>query len=497
MSNWEYVRLFGLGENQPSDSDISAIANQIKSIQDNTKNNIPAAYTYFGQFISHDLTHLGHGTREPASTFDDLSKITLRRNPTLNLDSIYGGGLADSQIPFDQATGAFCLGLDSAGASNDLPREDNGRARIGDLRNDENLLIAQFQVLFMKLHNKRVLKHHSAGDNDPQSLFEKSRQEVIAIYQHLVLHDFAKRILPGPGVSRSGERSESLYEVIINEGAGKLIPRDGSGIQISAELTGAALRFGHSMVDTQYDLNYRNGRNGEKTRLLLNELFTQTSTHINFQSPLGKENIIDWQFFVNFEKYLGKDAQKPNLARKIDLSINPYMLNIPGENAAPDSCPASPDIDIVERNIQRGRELGLKSGQEICQALFEKHPDVANRLRLKPLADDIGFFQSLRSAGNHAMALHTPLWVYVLLEADIQQDSRLGALGGWIVADGLLAAAQQAHNTTPHSWTVEDLVLGESGEALGKIRAGNDPVELADVVAFVYPDLVSGNHSTH
>ncbi len=497
MSNWEYVRLFGLGENQPSDSDISVIANQIKSIQDNTKNNIPAAYTYFGQFISHDLTHLGHGTREPVSTCKDLSRIALRRNPTLNLDSIYGGGLSDSQIPFDQASGAFCLGQDSAGGSNDLPREDSGRARIGDLRNDENLLIAQFQVLFMKLHNKLVQKHLSTGESDPETLFQNSRQEVIAIYQHLVLHDFAKRILPSPGVNRSGERRESVYDVIIKEGAGKLLPRDCPGLQISAELTGAAMRFGHSMVDTQYDLNFRNGDSGEKTRLLLQELFTHTSTHIDFQNPLPVENLIDWRFFVSLEKYLGNDAEKPNLARKIDLSINPYMLRIPGENAAPDSCPASPDIDIVERNIQRGRELGLKSGQEICQKLLQKHPDVANRLGLKPLSDDIGFFQSLKSAGSHAMTLHTPLWVYVLLEADIQQDSRLGALGGWIVADGLLAAAQQVDNTVPNGCTIEDLILGESGESLGKIRAGNDPVELADVVAFVYPDLVSRNHSTH
>lgn len=490
MKSWEYIRLFGIGGDQPSDQDIQILSNVISSVQDNTKNNVPAGYTYFGQFISHDLTFLGHGTREPAAIPVDLSSLSLRRNPTLNLDSIYGGGLDDSVIPFDQSNGKFILGVDNKGLSNDLPREDSGRARIGDPRNDENLLIAQIQLLFMKLHNKLVELHQARGERNPRILNTIARQEVVTIFHHLVLHDFANRILPTGSTDRTGKQTESVYDVVIKEGSGKLLPRNNGQLKLALELAGAALRFGHSMVDTQYDLNYRFGASGEKVRLLLNDLFHATGTSIDRENPLSNEFRIDWRFFFRFYNYRGQESIHPNLARKIDLSVNPYMLQIPGNNAAPDSCPTPNSVNIVERNIQRGRELGLQSGQEICRQLLQRDSEVAGRIGLHPLSEQIPFFRELKAAGAGTMIENTPLWVYVLLEADTQQNSRLGSLGGWLVADGLLAAVEATDRSLTTDRSVDDLVFGES-EALQEYRSGNGSLDLADIAAFVQPDLVS------
>lgn len=491
MRDWKYIRLFEYGNVQPSDSDILALTDTIKSIQDNSKNNIPAGYTYFGQFIAHDLTFLGSGIREPEQQPVKIETLSLRRNPTLNLDSLYGGGLDDSQIPFNRGNGTFVLGTDASGEENDLPREDSGRARIADPRNDENLLVAQVQLLFMKLHNKLAYLFQEQGHSDGRSLFRLARIEVIRIFQWLVLHDFAKRILPSSYTTKDGRQFASLYEVVIKRGLGQLMPRDVEQPAMSLEFAGAAFRFGHSMVDTQYDLNFVNGQDGNKRRLLLPDLFQNTGVNISAQNRLGSDLKIDWRLFFKFSNYAHKKDIQPNLARKIDLSVNLQMLKIPGANAAPDSNPTPEHVDIAKRNIQRGREFGLKSGQEICALLRQRHEAVADRIGLAPLSEKLSFFDTLKSKGGHAMVANTPLWVYILLEADIQQDSRLGRLGGWIVADGLMAAVESSETNIPSDWKIENIILGQAGYKK-ECRPGRGLVDMADMVAFVHSAVAQG-----
>lgn len=491
MRDWKYIRLFEYGNVQPSDSDILALTNTINSIQDNSKNNIPAGYTYFGQFIAHDLTFLGSGVREPEQQPVKIETLSLRRNPTLNLDSLYGGGLDDSQIPFNRFNGTFVLGTDSNGEENDLPREDSGRARIADPRNDENFLVAQIQLLFMKLHNKLVCLLQEQGHADGHSLFRLARIEVIRIFQWLVLHDFARRILPGSYSTKDGRQFESLYDVVIKRGLGQLMPRDAEHPAMSLEFAGAVFRFGHSMVDTQYDLNFVNGHEGAKKRLLLPDLFRNTGINISAQNRLGRDLKIDWRLFFNFSNYAHKKAIQPNLARKIDLSMNPHMLKIPGANAAPDSDPTPQHVDIAKRNIQRGREFGLKSGQEICALLRKRHEAVADRIGLGPLSENLPFFDTLKSNGGHAMVANTPLWVYILLEADIQQDSRLGRLGGWIVADGLMAAAESSEVNIPSGWKIGKFILDQAGYKK-ECRQGRGLADMADMVTFVHATAAQG-----
>lgn len=491
LRDWRYIRLFEYGNIQPTDSDILALTDTIKSIQDNSKNNIPAGYTYFGQFVAHDLTFLGSGVREPELQPIKIEALSLRRNPTLNLDSLYGGGLDDSQIPFNRVDGTFVLGTDSSGEENDLPREDSGRARIADPRNDENLLVAQIQLLFMKLHNKLTSLLQEQGHSNGHSLFELARIDVIRIFQWLVLHDFAKRILPGSYTTKDGCQYESLYDIVIKRGLGQLMPRVVEQPAMSLEFAGAAFRFGHSMVDAQYDLNFVNGHDGIRKRLLLPDLFRNTGININVHNKLSSDLKIDWRLFFNFSNYAHKKEVHPNLARKIDLSMNPHMLRIPGANAAPDSNPTPEYVDIAKRNIQRGREFGLKSGQEICALLKERHQAVAGRIGLEPLSEKLPFFDSLKSRGGHAMVANTPLWVYTLLEADIQQDSRLGRLGGWIVADGLVAAVESSEKGIPSDWKIENLIFGCAGYKK-ECRQGRGLVDMADIVTFVNSAAAQG-----
>src|SRR3546814_7100939 len=127
--------------------------------------NMAADFTFLGQFVDHDitldLTSLSDKKRDPLG----LENV---RTPALDLDSIYGLGPDGSPhlyarnpeepsmvgpklligknitVPFGNVQGDF---------ENDLPRGPHGMALIGDPRNDENLLVAQTHLTFMKFHN--------------------------------------------------------------------------------------------------------------------------------------------------------------------------------------------------------------------------------------------------------------------------------------------------------------------------------------------------------
>src|SRR5258708_36291597 len=129
-----------------------------KDGKDEEESGIPALYTYFGQFIDHDLTF------DPASSLqkqDDPDALTDFRTPAFDLDSVYGRGPDDQPYLYDGAR-TFLLGRALTGAAanpgaRDLPR--NGvadplqrRAIIGDPRNDENVIVSQLQGLFLRFH---------------------------------------------------------------------------------------------------------------------------------------------------------------------------------------------------------------------------------------------------------------------------------------------------------------------------------------------------------
>ena len=173
---------------------------------DNT--NLPAGYTYFGQFVDHDITF------DPTSSLmrqNDPEKLTNFRTPRLDLDCLYGEGPADEPFMYDKDQGGtFLLGNTSknwkgkpVGESKepDLPRNVQGIAIIGDKRNDENVIVSQFQLSMLRLHN-RVLRQLVTGDPDitadfafDPDKFREAQRKVRWFYQYVVWNDFVKRLV--------------------------------------------------------------------------------------------------------------------------------------------------------------------------------------------------------------------------------------------------------------------------------------------------------------
>jgi hypothetical protein len=151
-----------------------------------------AGWPIFGQFIAHDIT----ADRSPITDHADAELIRNFRTPRVNLESVYGGGPVGSPYLFDRDDAAkLLLGVNEAGRPDDVPRNQQGVALIGDPRNDVHLFMAQLHVAMLKLHN--LLVDRLREDGVPaQDLFEEARRAATWHYQWIVLHDFLPRPAP-------------------------------------------------------------------------------------------------------------------------------------------------------------------------------------------------------------------------------------------------------------------------------------------------------------
>src|SRR5690606_6976451 len=133
------------------------------------------------------------------------------RTPRLDLDSVYGLG-PDAQPHLYKHDARGFTGELVVGSFNgfpalelDLPRSREGHALIGDPRNDENAIVAQIHLAFLKVHNLLVRTARGMAETSPDPeeqknaaqpsvLFERARNTLRWLYQWLVWHDFVRRL---------------------------------------------------------------------------------------------------------------------------------------------------------------------------------------------------------------------------------------------------------------------------------------------------------------
>jgi hypothetical protein len=442
--------------------------NDPKDGPDAEESGIPAAYTYLGQFIDHDLTF------DPASSLqkqNDPDALVDYRTPRFDLDNVYGRGPDDQPYLYtDSAPQLFVLGAPLTGApevnagARDLQRNTQtpARALIGDPRNDENVIVAQLQGLWHRFHN-RFTKDH------PALSFPQVQQQVRFHYQWLLLHDFLPTIIA----------EEVLKGVLPFDKHGKAIvsqsnlqffhPRDEAFMPL--EFSAAAYRFGHSMIRPGYRLSSTVG-----PQPLFK--FGQDALDLRgFKAPQPNW-ALDWRRFIDLvpldygtltddpDQNDPKNQNRLQLAYKIDTSlVNPLGV-------LPASIAVDPSI-LALRNLERGWRMRLPSGQ-----------DVARAMGLQPLPDDkivIGKFtgdpadivaKSIAIVGDGTSFVgNCPLWTYVLAETiptkkftvkikdnmvvDNIETRQLGPVGGRIVAEtfvGLLLADSSSYVSLNPLW---------------------------------------------
>ncbi len=400
----------------PPDDLLIGLANTMREPQEvpaeQTDNpDIPAGFTFLAQFLDHDLTldrtPLDEQQRDPGG-------IENFRSARFELDSVYGRGPAETPELYDpnDRDKLLIAGLGDPNRPDDLPRGGDGRAIIGDSRNDENLIVCQLHVAFLKFHNAVVDRVRAQG-SAPGTVFEEARRLTRWHYQWMVVHDFLPRVI-----------GRDLLDRLLEERDGQPAkvrldfykPRNPNRPMMPVEFSVAAYRFGHSMVRPGYRMNAAAGG-----------LFfgpTPTDRNLNGGRPIPPNLVVEWH---NFFDLPGRPAPQP--ARRIDSRLSLPLFTLPASVVPP----PDPRVSLAERNLLRGKRLALPSGQRVAREMGV--PALSNAQL--GLGDEAGW-------GGEA-----PLWYYMLKEAELGQGGRrLGPVGGRIVGEvfvGLIERDQESY----------------------------------------------------
>lgn len=431
---------------------------------------LPAAYTYFGQFLNHDISApLGGplapspagatagviGTSDPFGNpgtrrLDPAGILALMGNQheaPLTLSSLYADGprSPDPEVAalYDPDGKRFRLartappdmdrirriGLDPALIHRDRDAPDIPRAGriplIADRRNDGNLILSQLHLALMRAHNRAVAvlepDHPQAAD-----CFAAARRLLTLHYQWLVLHDFlprllSPRILGGPLADRPRRP--------LPPGA------------VPLEFTTAAFRFGHSMVGRRYDYNANFGQGGhiDPRGASLMDLFAFTSQggmggSAATPGQLPDHWVIDWPRLTH--PPTAGAATPHGGAERIDLDFAPDMLNVAGEAALPEHG------SILYRNLMRGFHRRIPFGQRLAEAcgIPPLSPDRIRAALPRHLSPNGTDPTPAAAAERLGLVAQTPAWLYFLCEADaIEDGQRVGPTASAIIADTITA----------------------------------------------------------
>jgi hypothetical protein len=378
-----------------------------------------AGTTFFGQFIDHDITFdatsaLGRPTPP--------HKTPNVRSAAFDLDSVYGGGpIVDAQLynPDDKAK----LVVEHGELFEDLPRGRDGVAIIGDPRNDENLIIAGIQASFLKFHNAMVDKVRSDSGGDAMGVFAEARRLTTWHYQWLVIHQFLPQFV-----------GQGMVDSILQNG--RRIYNPAGEPSIPVEFSGAAYRFGHSMVRPSYRANLKGDNGGPFFGMIFDPREDAKDDPADLRGGhRAARRFIGWQTFFDF----GDGQVKRN--KKIDTKISSPLMNLPLPVIPGHSGPSS----LAQRNLLRHLTWQLPSGQAIAGKLGADPLAAADLAELQQYG--VGFERS------------TPLFYYVLKEAEVAANGEhLGPVGGRLVAEvliGLMQLDEGAYLSADPGWKPE------------------------------------------
>jgi heme peroxidase len=393
---------------------------------------IPAGYTYLGQFLDHDLTF--DKTNVALGTDVSPAQLLQGRSPALDLDSLYGNGPGDAgSAKFYGPQGLkLLLGKTEAVGSGklaahqgfDLPRDPGAKlAVIPDKRNDENLAVAQTHCAMIRFHNRVVDELSSVP---AATRFAQVRKLVTLHYQWMVRHDYLPRICDAAVVDDVFTNGRKLFEVGVSPTAMPTMP---------IEFSVGAFRLGHSMVRGAYNWNVVFDDGAGTLDLLFN--FSGTSGALGNGARLPSNWIADFRRLYQFSQpALKVPAAKFNFARRIDTRIATLLGDLPpGSFGAADAPPHPMDSNLAFRNLARAKMVKLASGQDMVTFMKGKGVNVtaltAAKIRDGSGGADLG---KLTARQRDAFVADTPLWFYVLREAELN-GGRLTGVGARIVAE--------------------------------------------------------------
>ncbi|WP_019069379.1 peroxidase family protein [Streptomyces hokutonensis] len=460
----------------------SAIVETPEEVRDPELNSpIPPVYTYWGQFVDHDLTaatdrdlviNITDENLPPVPPDEVVEKLQNLRIPTLNLDSVYGDGpfappvAGTDAVPYDgiklrlgllspvpATVGALIPPVDDT--QRDLPRKADRTPLVGDTRNDENLVVAQLHVAFLRFHNAAVdwVRANEPEFESDAEVFRRARDLTRWTYQWLSVHDYLRTVARPDVVD------------LVDTAEGNLLDLDRRGTYMPIEFSVAAFRFGHSMVRGAYDWNRNFGRPGDRAPVsTLDQLFQFTGRG-GFVGPL---TTLPSNWPAEWDRMVDKNSQFGNrFARLIDTRLAPPLAQLRNEGNDPSLPERIKELlkHLAQRNLLRGYRLAAPTGQAVAEAL-----GVAPLTRAELEQDSSGPVKDALEAGG--LFDRTPLWFYILKEAEVRElGRRLGEVGSRIVAETLIGQLRKDPGSYVNrtSWSPAQGVLLPNGRPVRTI----------------------------
>jgi hypothetical protein len=382
---------------------------------------LPAGFTYLGQFIAHDMSY------DPTSSLEqqrDPEALRNFRTPALDLDSLYGGGPFGSPHLYQKRNWSkFLIGKLGSGVEDDLPRNTEGIALLADPRNDDNLIVSQLTLAFLKFHN-RIIDNHDIVPKWVTNRWERfllAQRAVRWHYQWMVLHQYLPRVVGYPiWADVLGKNIQTTRRLFFTRRRVPYIP---------AEFSVAAFRFGHSQVVEAYQINewpYRIedwpypgpvecGPPHNKLKPFIDvPIFSRVA---GFQDICGLDlrgglsitgRFVEWDRFFDLGRNSGPGH--PQLSRRIDTQLATGLLRVPRQALDEEATPTS----VAQRDLLRHLTFCLPSGQDVAKAMKHAFPPGQRFLDDSDFEEDLGGWEFLQHS--------TPLWYYILKEADLLGD---------------------------------------------------------------------------
>lgn len=441
----------------PSEASLKNLALAMKSTQPAPPTSeIPAAYTYLGQFIAHDLSEM-----KPAA---DARAPENYRSHVLDLDSLFDP-LPPEAVPSGAAMllhglylGQTRAGGNPTGKFADLGRATGGFPCIAATKNDSNLGVAQLTVALIRFH-RRICELTPASTPEEQQILTMRH------FQSVVLDDYLRRVI-----------DPVVYHDVRYDGR-KVLFADGvvSDFRVPIEFAAACFRFGHLMVRDQYDWNAR--LSPDPTA----DLIRRTSYRGNLRGTndaLPDDWVVDWNRFLA----AGTNPDPNQFALCIRSHLNGDLAGLDPEWIDPAVLTRlSPPLpNLAELTLLRGGDLALPSGEALTTLLNGR---LGGRLSIAPVANTL---ETVSSAPNGLtddslmeLSGNTPLWFYVLREAEELGNGgrHLGPLGSRIVMETIHCAIEAAEG---------NILTGDCFHVLDGISSA-DPEELT------LPELVAAS----
>jgi hypothetical protein len=336
----------------------------------------PAGAAFAVQFLSHD--------------------VTCGASAAFDLAAIYGGGpvqSADLYDPVDRGK----LRVETGGLFEDVPRTSNGKAVLGDRRNDENLVLGGLHAALLLAHNHcldimRARRGRSRGGED---VFGQAQRVLRWHYQWMIVHELLPLLVGEPMVTSVLTYGRRLFTS----------PR----AWVPVEFQAIFKAIGYSMLVGRYRANL----GGDAGRPFEAPLFDRAASPSDDPSDLrggvrAARRFVGWQSFFDFG----------------DGQVDYGRCIAPGFAAAvfDDGSP-----NLLQRLLVRHQTWELPSGQAIARALRVPAmccPELA--------------------AYGLGVEHNTPLLYYVLAEAQSVEGGRcLGPVGARIVAEVVLGLVQR------------------------------------------------------